>query len=931
MEKRWSFFIRHCLLVVAIAGSLMLQSRPAQADCDIGACLGVGAELASIDSSDGPLLNLLTQLLLDSSVSVNVLNWEGVAQTDVNLLGLIEAIKVEANVASTEAALLSSISLLELIGAMATALENEGDLAGVAILEALATNLASVPDMNGTIQLGGLITLADSRDALLNVDINAFHLLFGSLELFNSSNTLDTPSPVTVSSASLLSALGLGALASSAEVSLRVTEPPMFRCGPTGTTVESANIRLKIDLSLLNGFDINTSLGLTPVSVSLTQLSVYLELAPATATLTAISPTGVGTGTVTANATHGLARLFLGQFDDALFFNPAFSLPANSSIYSDLAPANIGTLSILTTEASVTVRSYAEGTQSSSGLVFTQFPGQQTVDSSVGVIGSLISEAMDNLDLSVSGSGLLTVLSFLGFVLDDLLNVILAPLVSLLDAQLLSPLLTTTVDNLLSSLGVSIGKATVFVGGFAADCSISGRVFADDNPANAQADAAENWNNGVPVWVHATQGGQVIASAKVVAGDGSFTLSGLGQGSYTFIIANAPGVAVVSIPSGWQASLPVSGSYTVQLLSGSVADIDFGLIRQQLMISGYLFYDTGIGGGIANDVLQNGAEAYGVGTVVQLLDDSTGDVIGRVETDNTGVFEFNVASSWQNQPLAIGLASTEGQLITGIAAGDSGGSYQAASQQLLLTPVAAVSGVAIAVVPVSRWLADVEVVSGAGQTVVLSHRFESGSAGTLTLSASAEESLPTGWNAVIYHDSDCNQQLSAGETVIDGSLSLAADSLYCTLVKVFIAATATDGASVSWTIDASYRLNDDITEQLSNRDVVAVSARYQGLLELVKAVDKTTAKPGEVLSYSIVYRNNGSQPLSNLEIFDHTPAFTVFLTSDCNTNLGGGLSSCVSAAPAVNAAGEIHWDFTGELQAGASGSVEFQVTIDATP
>jgi uncharacterized repeat protein (TIGR01451 family) len=925
--------LKHWLAISAlIVCGLSVGVRPAQADCDIGACLGVGAELASIDSSDGPLLNLLTQLLLGSSVSVNVLNWEGVAQTDVNLLGLVNAIKVQANVASTEAALQSSISLLDLIGAMVTALENEGDLAGAAILEALEADLLAIPDMNGTLALGGLIELTDSREALLDIDINAFHLLFGSLQLFNSSNTLDTPGPITVSTAPLLSALGLGSLASSVQVSLRITEPPVFRCGPNGVTVQSANVRLKLDLSLLSGFDINTSLVITPVDVSLTQLSVYLELAPATATLTGVTPTGVGTGSVTASATHGIARLFLGQFVDATFFNPAFSLPANSSIYSDLAAAEIGSLSILTSTATVSIRSYAEGSQNTAGLLFSVFPSQQTVDSSVGVIGSLISEAMDNLELTVSGGGLLSVLSLIGSTLNDLLDVILAPLIIILDGQLLSPILTTTVDNLLGSLGISIGKATVFVGGFAADCSISGRVFEDNNPADGVADAAENWNQGVPVWIHAIQAGQLVASDKVVAGDGSFTLSGLPQGTYTFILADAPGLTVVSIPEGWQEALPIPASYTVELLIGAVADINFGLLRLQLLISGAVFYDIGSGAGIANDGLQNGGEADAAGVAVQLIDVSGGEVIGRAESDASGGFSFNVADSWQNQPLALQLASLENRILIDIAAGTSGGSYEDVDKRLLFTPVAgAVSGLSVALVPVSRLLADVEVVSGAGKTVLLGHRFQPGSAGNLTLAMTADNSPPAGWNAVVYRDSDCDGELIATETVIDGAQPLTAGAEFCVLVKVFIAASATEGASVSWQLSASYQLNGSITEQLLNRDVVSVSQRYQGFLELVKSVDKSSAKPGEVLSYVIVYRNNGNQPLSNLQVFDATPAFTVFLSTDCNSNLGGGISSCTATVPAASSPGEMNWNFNGELQAGASGSVEFQVTIDATP
>lgn len=925
---------KKCLILfVFLISWFVLSLRPASADCELGACFGIGAELASIDSNDGPILNLLTQLLLDSSVAINVGNWEGVAQTDVNLFGLLNAVRIQAGAASTEQALTASITLLDLIDAAVTALENEGDLVGVAVIEDLHADLLAIPDMNNTIQLGSLIQLADTQEALLDIDLNVLQLILGSLQVFNSENTLDTPDPISVSTAPILNGLGLGAIASEVTLSLRVTEPPQFRCGPTGTTVQSANVRLKLDIDLLNDFNLSTNLGLASVDLTLTQLSLYLELAPSQATSTGLSLANAESGTLTFDVTYGLARIYLGLFDDAEFFNPAYSIPSGATVLNDLDPSIIGDvdLTLLGTgsaSAAVSMRSYAEGTQSTSGLVFTTFPDSQTVDSSVGVIGSLVSDLVANLELSIDASGLLFILSALGAVVDDLIDVIEMPLGLLLDGQLLSPILTSTVDSLLSSLGVSIGKATVFVAGFSGVCTVEGRVYEDNNLENELPDTDENWNQGVPVWIHAIKNGELSKSVKVIAGNGQFSLSGLPLGDYIFIISNEAGATTVSVPEDWILVSPNDGQNALQLISVAVVDIFFGLRREQLQVNGRVFLDTGIVSGTANDGIQNGGEMGEPSATVKLLETVSGTVITTASSDENGDYQLRLPNSWLNESLSLQLQSPEGEITISISEGDSGGAYNSNTESLNFTPISAsLSDINIAIVPPSSFHADVEVISGAGKTVFMSHRFLAGSAGTLNLSAAPATTQTIGWNSVVYQDGNCDGNWDAGETAVTAAVILEAGELFCILHKVVIASSAKEGATVHWNLEASYLLNGSITEQLYNYDLVKVSDRYAGALLLTKEVDKSTALPGESLQYTIHYENTGETSLSNLTIYDQTPAFTLFDTTECTTNIGTGLVTCIPIVPAQGETGSLNWGFSGELAASASGSLSFTIVI----
>jgi len=100
-----------------------------------------------------------------------------------------------------------------------------------------------------------------------------------------------------------------------------------------------------------------------------------------------------------------------------------------------------------------------------------------------------------------------------------------------------------------------------------------------------------------------------------------------------------------------------------------------------------------------------------------------------------------------------------------------------------------------------------------------------------------------------------------------------------------------------------------------------------GSLELVKSVSLATAKPGDVLTYTITYRNLGTQPLSAILIRDATPAYTVFVGASCGA-LGGGLGGCgVTTQPTTGGTGNVTWTLAGSLLPGASGSVTFQVRV----
>ncbi len=96
------------------------------------------------------------------------------------------------------------------------------------------------------------------------------------------------------------------------------------------------------------------------------------------------------------------------------------------------------------------------------------------------------------------------------------------------------------------------------------------------------------------------------------------------------------------------------------------------------------------------------------------------------------------------------------------------------------------------------------------------------------------------------------------------------------------------------------------------------------------------ASPGDILRYTLFFRNMGAGPIKSLFLKDSTPPFSYLHQpvvcpgsdalpeglSGCELNTSGGMGNHAGYH------GELIWTLIGELRPGASGQVSFEVVVE---
>jgi uncharacterized repeat protein (TIGR01451 family) len=253
----------------------------------------------------------------------------------------------------------------------------------------------------------------------------------------------------------------------------------------------------------------------------------------------------------------------------------------------------------------------------------------------------------------------------------------------------------------------------------------------------------------------------------------------------------------------------------------------------------------------------------------------------------------------------------------------------------------ATASVVVANLAVNTFLTDGAQTGVPGTSVLYTHVFNAGLAGSVSFATSDVPSPAfAGWTNLIYRDTNCNGMLDSveGASTLTGSVAVNPGDQVCLVVKSNIPAAAPYNSQDIITVTATFTPTVGSNVIYTRQDITTVGSPAGSGLTLMKSVRNVTqggvagttntARPGDVLEYIISYSNAASTQVMMVVISDNTPAFTNFTSASCGTPLPAALSACVvTVQPMVGVGGNIQWTLTGSLNAGQSGTVVFRVTV----
>ncbi|WP_404938165.1 pilus assembly protein TadG-related protein [Pseudomonas sp. JDS08PS003] len=324
--------------------------------------LSIRSTIGTVNSTNSPILNAVVGNMLGGSVNISAVGWNGLLNSDINLLRYLDQLAIDLGVAAGNYTQLlnTQASLTRLIQTAATVVQANGATAD--ILAALGALQVAVSAQIPQLKLGDILKLqTGAASTALDANLQLFQLLQAMIQLANSKSAVAAVIPANL--------LGLA----SVTVRVKVIEPPQFSAvgdprlailDPLGANriyVRTAQVRTLISVNLtglsgvtglanallglvgsltptlnsvlsLNLADTINSLGcllgagcqqVDPQVLPSPRIDINLELGGAKAYVTNYScPTGnTGTKSLTAHSESSLADIKVGQIDP----NTAFS------------------------------------------------------------------------------------------------------------------------------------------------------------------------------------------------------------------------------------------------------------------------------------------------------------------------------------------------------------------------------------------------------------------------------------------------------------------------------------------------------------------------------------------------------------------------------------------------------------------------------
>ncbi len=395
------------------------------------AAIGIGSGLASLNNG---VLNGLLGGLLGSNLSLSLMDYQSLANANIDLFAFGKALGQELNISALT---YNDVANLQapasaVFQALATA-ANHSSGVPLSVVDDLTTLANLAPSTK--ISVGQLVSYGEDGALALNSAVplsattDALDMVSAIAQLANGTNQMQVALGANLSPVA------------SATVALAIGQPPVnsgyVAVGPIGTTVHTAQTRLLITLQIAQSG-----------SASLINLPIYIELASATATLSSISCPSNSSAQASAvlSVTPAVVSAWIGSVNSS----------AMTNFTSEPSPGPITLVNILGLGA-ITASAHAQiSNLTATSVSFSPSDIANQVrhtTSTTDYISSLLSSLFGNLQMTVNIAGL---------------NV---PVPSLVSSALGATLAAATapIDQVLSqvlqALGISLGNAYTWVSG----------------------------------------------------------------------------------------------------------------------------------------------------------------------------------------------------------------------------------------------------------------------------------------------------------------------------------------------------------------------------------------------------------------------------------------------------------------------------------
>jgi uncharacterized membrane protein len=411
-------------------GEVAIVTRATAAQ-EAQAAFAIGSRLARVE---GGALNGLLGGLLGTTVSLSVMDYEGLARARIDLFGFARQLATRAAISALtfDEVVRANVRIGDVILAAQDAARTQGSgsdaIAALGRLTAAATGSGQRLNLQSLVQFGSYGGRQLSEEVPLKASLSALDLVSAAAQIANGSRQLDLSLAVNVP--------GLAAVSLKLGIGERPVGTSLVRVDRAGTSVHTAQTRLLLTLTLVGSGQ-----------ASLVKLPLYLELASATARLTSVScgAGDVASSRVTLGVTPAVADAWIGQVSSAEFSN--FSTRPNPPAATLL---NLAGLAKVTGRAHVTIANTSETPVSFSYAEIQRVDKKTT--STQNFVASLLSRLVGDLDLRVELLGL--GLPIPG--LDGAVTGVIAGAAAPLDQVLTS---------LLNTLGIGLGQADSWVSG----------------------------------------------------------------------------------------------------------------------------------------------------------------------------------------------------------------------------------------------------------------------------------------------------------------------------------------------------------------------------------------------------------------------------------------------------------------------------------